>query len=140
MNRSNRIDRIKDKRAEHGLVFVFCIGSKQSKPLVTRKLLHQVIRYDHDGQSKTSDEAAERPMQVRYDQKMAKYGRVRCGAKQFEVYADSYIFKIMSRSVLIFHQFSYCMRRFDGCTCACGCDLVVLYMQKQIEKVHITNN
>jgi len=29
-----------------------------------------------DGQSRTSDEAAERPMQVRYDQKMAKYGRV----------------------------------------------------------------
>ena len=29
-----------------------------------------------DGQSRTSDEAAERPLQVRYDQKMAKYGRV----------------------------------------------------------------
>ena len=29
-----------------------------------------------DGQSKTSDEAAERPLQVRYDQKMTKYGRV----------------------------------------------------------------
>ena len=29
-----------------------------------------------DDQYRTSDEAAERPMQVRYDQKMAKYGRV----------------------------------------------------------------
>ena len=29
-----------------------------------------------DGQSKTSDEAAERLMQARYHQKMAKYGRV----------------------------------------------------------------
>ena len=37
-----------------------------------------------DGQSRTIDEAAERPMQVRYE--MAKYG---CGAKQFEVYSCS---------------------------------------------------
>ena len=29
-----------------------------------------------DGRSRTSDEASERPMQVRYDQKMAKCGRV----------------------------------------------------------------
>ena len=29
-----------------------------------------------DGQSWTSDEAVERPLQVRYDQKMAKYGQV----------------------------------------------------------------
>ena len=29
-----------------------------------------------DGQSRASDEAAERPMQARYDQKMAKYSRV----------------------------------------------------------------
>ena len=29
-----------------------------------------------DGQSRTSDEAAERPLQVRYDQKIAKYSRV----------------------------------------------------------------
>ena len=29
-----------------------------------------------DEQSRTSDEAVERPMQVRYEQKMAKYGRV----------------------------------------------------------------
>ena len=29
-----------------------------------------------DGQSRTSDEAVERPLQVRYDQKMAKYGQV----------------------------------------------------------------
>ena len=29
-----------------------------------------------DGQSRTSDEAADRPLQTRYDQKMAKYGRV----------------------------------------------------------------
>ena len=28
------------------------------------------------GQSRTSDEATERPLQIRYDQKMAKYGRV----------------------------------------------------------------
>ena len=29
-----------------------------------------------DGQSRTSDEAVERPFQVRYDQKVAKYGQV----------------------------------------------------------------
>merc|ERR1711988_2094880 len=29
-----------------------------------------------DGQSRTSDEAVERPLQVRFDQKMAKYGQV----------------------------------------------------------------
>ena len=29
-----------------------------------------------DGQSRTSDEALDRPMQVRYEQKMAKYGHV----------------------------------------------------------------
>ena len=29
-----------------------------------------------DGQSRSSDEATERPLQVRYDQKMAKYGRI----------------------------------------------------------------
>ena len=29
-----------------------------------------------DGQSRTSDEAVERPLQVRYDQKMSKYSRV----------------------------------------------------------------
>ena len=29
-----------------------------------------------DGQSRSNDEATERPLQIRYDQKMAKYGRV----------------------------------------------------------------
>ena len=29
-----------------------------------------------DGQSRSSNEATERPLQIRYDQKMAKYGRV----------------------------------------------------------------
>ena len=29
-----------------------------------------------DGQSRASDEATERRLQIRYDQKMAKYGRV----------------------------------------------------------------
>ena len=29
-----------------------------------------------DGQSRSSNEATERPLQVRYDQKMAKYGRI----------------------------------------------------------------
>ena len=29
-----------------------------------------------DGQSRTSDEAVERPLQARYDQKMAKYGQM----------------------------------------------------------------
>ena len=28
------------------------------------------------GQSRTSDEAVDRPLQVRYDQKMVKYGRI----------------------------------------------------------------
>ena len=31
---------------------------------------------DFDGQSRTSDEAAERPMQGRYEQKMSKYGHI----------------------------------------------------------------
>ena len=29
-----------------------------------------------DGQSRSSDEATERPLQIRYDHKMAKYGRI----------------------------------------------------------------
>ena len=29
-----------------------------------------------DGQSRSNDEATERPLQTRYDQKMAKYGRI----------------------------------------------------------------
>ena len=35
-----------------------------------------------DGQSRTSDEAADRPLQTRYDQKMAKHGRVAYGLFQ----------------------------------------------------------
>jgi len=30
-----------------------------------------------DGQSRSSDEATERPLHIRYDQKMAKYGNLR---------------------------------------------------------------
>ena len=38
-----------------------------------------------DGQSRTSNEAVERPLQVRYDQKTAKYGQVaeRNGLRRF---------------------------------------------------------
>ena len=44
-------------------------------------LQHQATEVDVavtgvDGQSRASDEATERPLQTRYDQKMAKYGRV----------------------------------------------------------------
>ena len=38
-----------------------------------------------DGQSRTSDEAVERPLQVRYDQKIAKYGQVAYGTSLLSV-------------------------------------------------------
>ena len=41
-----------------------------------RQVIIDVTVTGIEGHSRTSDEAAERPMQVRYDQKMAKYGRV----------------------------------------------------------------
>jgi hypothetical protein len=41
-----------------------------------RQVIIDVAVTGIDGQSRASDEAAERPLQVRYDQKMAKYGRV----------------------------------------------------------------
>ena len=47
---------------------------KVSKLLVT--VIIDVAVTGVDGQSRTSDEAVERPLQVRYDQKMAKYGQV----------------------------------------------------------------
>ena len=41
-----------------------------------RQVIIDVAVTGVDGQSRASDGAAERPLQVRYDQKMAKYGRV----------------------------------------------------------------
>ena len=41
-----------------------------------RQTIIEVAVTGVDGQSRTSDEAVERPSQVRYDQKMIKYGRV----------------------------------------------------------------
>ena len=41
-----------------------------------RQVIIDVAVTGIDGQSRTSDEAAERPMQVRYEQKMTKYGRI----------------------------------------------------------------
>ena len=41
-----------------------------------RQVIIDVAVTGVDGQSRTSDEAAERPLQVRYDQKIAKYSRV----------------------------------------------------------------
>ena len=41
-----------------------------------RQVIIDVAVTGVDGQSRASDEAVERPLQVRYDQKMAKYGRV----------------------------------------------------------------
>ena len=35
-----------------------------------------LLSQGYDGQSRTSDEAADRPLQARYDQKMVKYARV----------------------------------------------------------------
>ena len=34
------------------------------------------VVFSVDGQSRSNDEATERPLQTRYDQKMAKYGRI----------------------------------------------------------------
>ena len=39
-----------------------------------RQIIIDVAVTGVDGQSRTSDEAAERPLQARYDQKMTKYG------------------------------------------------------------------
>ena len=41
-----------------------------------RQIIIDVAVRGVDGQSRTSDEAVDRPLQARYDQKMAKYGRV----------------------------------------------------------------
>ena len=41
-----------------------------------RQVVIDVVVTEIDGQFRTSDETAERPMQVLYDQKMAKHGRV----------------------------------------------------------------
>ena len=41
-----------------------------------RQIIIDVAVTGVDGQSRTSDEAVDRPLQARYDQKMAKYGRV----------------------------------------------------------------
>ena len=40
-----------------------------------RRVIIDVAVTGVDGQSRASDEATERPLQIRYDQKMAKYGR-----------------------------------------------------------------
>ena len=45
-------------------------------PRKSRQVIIDVALTGVDGQSRTSDEAVERPLQVRYDQKMAKYGRI----------------------------------------------------------------
>ena len=42
----------------------------------SRQVVIDVAVTGVDGQSRTSDEAVERPLQVRYDQKMSKYSRV----------------------------------------------------------------
>ena len=52
-----------------------------------------------DEQSRTNDEAVERPMQVRYEQKMAKYGRV---AEQDDL---TFIPAVFSRIVQIHGEF-----------------------------------
>ena len=41
-----------------------------------RQIILDVAVTGIDGQSRTSDDASERPMQVRYEQKMSKYGRL----------------------------------------------------------------
>ena len=41
-----------------------------------RQVIIDVAVTGVDGQSRASDKATERPLQIRYDQKMAKYGRV----------------------------------------------------------------
>ena len=41
-----------------------------------RQIIIDVAVTGVDGQSRTSDEAVERPLQARYDQKLAKYGHV----------------------------------------------------------------
>ena len=41
-----------------------------------RQVIIDVAVTGVDGQSRTSDEATERPLQTRYDQKLVKYGRV----------------------------------------------------------------
>ena len=45
-------------------------------PRKSRQVIIDVALTGVDGQSRTSDEAVERPLQVRFDQKMAKYGQV----------------------------------------------------------------
>ena len=50
-----------------------------------------------DGQSRTSDEVVERPLQVRYDQKMAKYGQLAQQSVLFQLFFLIQV-KFMKRS------------------------------------------
>ena len=56
--------------AEHACIFL------RNPRGLGRHVIIDVAVTGVDGQSRTSDEAAERPLQIRYDQKVAKYGRV----------------------------------------------------------------
>ena len=78
--RSLRLDVI----VEPTSLFGYSLGDVSSQrpdahirsPRKSRQVVIDVALTGVDGQSRTSDEAVERPLQVRYDQKMAKHGQV----------------------------------------------------------------
>ena len=71
-SKMSKIDRVTDLLIQYPRVqFRYCLPRKSHQQVIIDVALTGV-----DGQSRTSDEAVERPLQVRYDQKMAKYGQV----------------------------------------------------------------
>tara|TARA_A100001015_G_C14760788_1_gene621343 strand:+ start:631 stop:852 length:222 start_codon:yes stop_codon:yes gene_type:complete len=69
-----------------------------------RQIIIDVAVTGIDGQSRTSDEAVERPLQARYDQKLAKYGHV---AEQNNLRFILTLVKFMTTSKLLLES------RFD---------------------------
>ena len=72
--RTLRVDAI----VEPTLLFTYAVddASLRNPTGLGRQVTIDVAVTGVDGQSRASDEAAERPLQVRYDQKMTKYDHV----------------------------------------------------------------
>ena len=80
--RTLRVDAI----VEPTLLFTYAVddASLRNPTGLGRQVTIDVAVTGVDGQSRASDEAAERPLQAHYNQKIAKYG---CRAKRFAVYS-----------------------------------------------------
>ena len=64
-----------------------------------------------DGESRSNDEATERPLQTRYDQKMAKYGRV---AEQSNLLFVPAVFLTLGKFMVLREQIRQNLVAFEG--------------------------